>query len=224
MTFHFNHANVINYCQRPFLKDGQPDVEAMNAALIALWNSTIQPHDLIYFLGDFRMNPKWSTNLLPDLHGEKHLILGNHDSHYYKLPPGKQAKAVNQFLRDGWTTVRTRAELTLLDGTRVILSHFPYATPESLKYDSRYTRERPPDDGFTTLLCGHLHGKFQKMGRMIDVGIDAHGLKILSESDIITLINDPRDFIPGPLTDFYKDRLIQEENNPDTRHKYRSDY
>ncbi len=54
--------------------------------------------------------------------------------------------------------------------------------------------------------CGYEHGRFIKNGRVIDVGIDAHDLKLVSEDRIIEIINDPRDFIESSLTEFYKTR------------------
>lgn len=37
---HFNHANIIRFCNRPF-----NDVEQMNETLIANWNRVVQPED-----------------------------------------------------------------------------------------------------------------------------------------------------------------------------------
>ena len=54
--WHFGHRNVIDYCNRPF-----SSVEEMNDKLVELWNNTIKPEDEVWFLGDFSMNPKWSS-------------------------------------------------------------------------------------------------------------------------------------------------------------------
>jgi hypothetical protein len=45
---HFNHANIISFCQRPFAS-----VAEMNEALIAKWNARVGEGDLVYHLGDF---------------------------------------------------------------------------------------------------------------------------------------------------------------------------
>ena len=47
---HYWHTNIISYSNRPF-----KDVEEMNEALVANWNSVVRPEDTVYFLGDFSM-------------------------------------------------------------------------------------------------------------------------------------------------------------------------
>jgi len=45
---HFNHANIIKFCDRPF-----KDVELMNETLIANWNRVVGLDDTVFHLGDF---------------------------------------------------------------------------------------------------------------------------------------------------------------------------
>ena len=45
---HFNHKNIIDYCNRPFT-----DADNMNTALIQNWNSVVKSDDIVYHLGDF---------------------------------------------------------------------------------------------------------------------------------------------------------------------------
>ena len=45
---HFNHINVLKYCNRPF-KDSQE----MDEILIYNWNTIITPNDSTYIVGDF---------------------------------------------------------------------------------------------------------------------------------------------------------------------------
>ena len=73
---HFNHANIIWYCDRPF-----KDVPHMNEALIENWNAKVKPDDIGYMLGDIYCGNKGSINsILHRLNGKKRLILGNHDT------------------------------------------------------------------------------------------------------------------------------------------------
>ena len=45
---HFYHANIINFCKRPFA-----NVETMNEALIENWNAVVGVDDIVFHLGDF---------------------------------------------------------------------------------------------------------------------------------------------------------------------------
>ena len=70
---HFGHANIIKYCNRPFV-----DPAEMDEKLIENWNSVVQDDDIVYHLGDVYMG-KSSSNFAHRLKGRKRLILGNHD-------------------------------------------------------------------------------------------------------------------------------------------------
>lgn len=72
---HFNHTNIIYYCDRPY-----KDASHMNESLIENWNQLVDTESLIFILGDFAYGDKrdWE-NLLGRLHGRKFLIKGNHD-------------------------------------------------------------------------------------------------------------------------------------------------
>ena len=77
---HFGHRSVINFEPRPFL-----DVDEMDRALIQLWNSRVTKNDQVYILGDmFFHNEKPFVWYLRQLKGQKHLIIGNHDSKLLK--------------------------------------------------------------------------------------------------------------------------------------------
>lgn len=67
---HFNHTNIIKYCNRPF-----KDTEEMNEILVKNWNDVVGPTDHIWHLGDVTFGP-FDLNRL---NGLKHLIRGNHD-------------------------------------------------------------------------------------------------------------------------------------------------
>lgn len=76
---HFNHSNIIKFCDRPF-----EDAKKMNEALVENWNSVVRPQDKVYHLGDVYMGGGFpredTTKLLRSLNGHKRLILGNHDN------------------------------------------------------------------------------------------------------------------------------------------------
>lgn len=76
---HFNHENIIKYCNRPFQTS-----EDMDKSMISNWNSVVNSFDEVYVLGDFlfhKGDDKLCQEILDQLKGLKYLIMGNHD-HY----------------------------------------------------------------------------------------------------------------------------------------------
>lgn len=74
---HFDHNNIIRYCNRPF-----KTLEQMNKTLIANWNSTIHSQDTVFFLGDMTWGRKHRpiSYWLPRLNGNLQFIIGpSHD-------------------------------------------------------------------------------------------------------------------------------------------------
>lgn len=69
---HFNHANIIRYCNRPF-----KNVTEMDETLIANWNSVVGPKDTVYHLGDFCFGN--ALDYLEKLNGFIYHICGNHE-------------------------------------------------------------------------------------------------------------------------------------------------
>lgn len=73
---HFNHRNIIKYCDRPFSSTNE-----MNEILINNWNSVVKNSDRVFMLGDFCLSGKDKViEIGRQLNGRKTLILGNHDS------------------------------------------------------------------------------------------------------------------------------------------------
>jgi len=83
---HFNHANIIKYCHRPFVH-----VEEMQETIIRNWNHVVKPTDYVFHLGDFALKctPEYKRWLWARLNGDKILVIGNHDirrvGHWNKL-------------------------------------------------------------------------------------------------------------------------------------------
>ncbi len=145
---HFNHGNVIKYCNRPF-----ETVEEMNEALIQNWNETVTNNDLVYHLGDFMMGislnrPDESFELLKTfvgrLRGKIRLIFGNHDKILLKLCRLKN-ECPFELIKDKYF-LRAR-------NRRIALQH------------------RPQDRDW--LLHGHSHSNLSSRGYIrLDVGQD----------------------------------------------------
>ena len=203
--WHLGHFNVINYCNRPY-----KTIEEMNAAIIEIVNSTVKAEDELYLIGDASLNPKWIEAAMKEIKCQNiFLIIGNHDSCFEKKLGAKKEKTLKmrkRYFEAGFKSLKTEMWLKLGDKYNVQLCHFPFAPKpgDGTNGDVRYMNERPIDKG-QILLCGHSHAYFRKNGRVIDVGFDGD-LKVWSEKEIIELIEDPRDYIESPLTNFYKNR------------------
>lgn len=106
--WHYNHANILAYDNRPFLT-----VEEMNRELIDRWNKAVSPSDTVYVLGDmFWISESAAIPVLDCLQGQKILIIGNHDT--CKNPDFR-----NRF-------VQIADYLEIMDGDKhVVLSHYP---------------------------------------------------------------------------------------------------
>ncbi len=77
---HLGHRGIVNFL-RPNGEKERPwtDVEEMNEALIANWNSVVRPKDTVIVLGDFVIN-RSALPLAARLNGTKELVMGNHDT------------------------------------------------------------------------------------------------------------------------------------------------
>ena len=70
---HFDHANIIEYCHRPFTS-----VEKMNNAILTGWNQRVKPTDTVIHVGDFCFG-KRAKYWMDQLNGNKIFLAGNHD-------------------------------------------------------------------------------------------------------------------------------------------------
>ena len=107
---HFNHTNIISYCQRPF-----KNVDEMNERIIANWNEVVSEDDIIFHLGDFCLGgaAEW-TRLLDRLNGKIYLIMGNHDR-----------KNIRQGFKDRFEHVAMQMHIEV-GKQRIYLNHYPF--------------------------------------------------------------------------------------------------
>lgn len=109
---HFGHKNIIKYCDRPFCS-----VDVMDQTMIRRWSTLVNDDDVVYFIGDFSFASQERTReILGQLPGHKHLIMGNHDE-----PRSKQF-----WLDAGFETVQDELHLFIPELARtVLLKHHP---------------------------------------------------------------------------------------------------
>lgn len=177
---HLGHRNIIDYCGRPFR-----DAAAMNRALIDGWNDVVDEDDDVWVLGDFALGKLTETlALVTELRGRNMLLTGNHDRCWHGH--GRRAEGwTERYLDAGFDEVH-QGELEVLVGdVDVLLCHFPYRG-DSHDHD-RYREHRPTDRG-AWLLHGHVHERWARRDRMINVGVDANPFRPMTEAEIASLI------------------------------------
>lgn len=177
---HLGHANIIRYCNRPFA-----DVEAMNKGLVRRWNDAVGADDTVWVLGDVALGRMAETLLLVGrLAGRKVLLAGNHDRCWSGR--GRRAGEWADRYRDAGFDEIHQGAVTLQIGTRDVLAcHFPYRGDS--QDEDRYLEYRPADAG-QWLVHGHVHDRWRQSDRMINVGVDAWGLRPVSGEALADLI------------------------------------
>lgn len=188
--FHFQHTKILEYQARtrPF-----QSLEEMHEILVFNFNSTVQPEDKVFLLGDFSFgNYETAKYYLELLNGYKILVRGNHD----------RSKA--RMLEMGFNEVYDYEGLELTADVNgksytFTLSHFPYNVSGLPEKDNErtYLHKYYPKNMGNILLHGHLHSSpenkikkgFDLEGKeyiMYDVGVDANSCKPISLEEIIS--------------------------------------
>ncbi len=180
---HLGHANIIRYSARPFA-----DVDEMDVALVDRWNETVGDEDDVWVLGDVAMGTlRDSLPLIELLRGRKVLVPGNHDRCWDGNSKGVE-RWTQEYLDAGFDEIRqgpVRLEVAGSDGRArsVLLAHFPYRGDS--QDEDRFVDQRPPDDGHTLLLHGHVHESWKVNGRMANVGVDVWDYRPVAESTLV---------------------------------------
>lgn len=157
---HFGHANIIKYSNRPF-----DNVQEMDEALIANWNSVVSEDDFVYHLGDVSLTGfNRTVEILNRLNGTIFLVKGNHEKSVLR----------KSFTRDRFEWIRDYAEIKIQDddakGRNQMICLFHYA--------ARVWNKAHHGSWF---LYGHSHDSIDdNWGRSMDVGVDA-AYRILGE-------------------------------------------
>jgi calcineurin-like phosphoesterase family protein len=108
---HFGHNAVLKFDNRPFRTTEEND-----NTIIDNWNNRVGIEDDVYFLGDFSWyNSTKSTEIAKSLNGNKHFIIGNHDSKILR----------NNDFRKQFIEITDYKEIKYSDEYSIILCHYP---------------------------------------------------------------------------------------------------
>lgn len=173
---HFNHTNIIKYCNRPFESVQEHDEE-----LIKRWNEKVPEDGIVFHLGDVGFgNKEYIKSILQRLHGKIILVIGNHD---WKNIVKEQAERFE---------IITQQINMKVDKQHIILNHFPL-----LCFSGAYR-----DDNPTWQLFGHVHtSPYSSSGldnprlsilfkTQYDVGVDNNNFTPLSFTEIQKIIEN----------------------------------
>lgn len=120
---HFGHANIINYCDRPFIF---PHTDEMDKLMLDNMKIADEAGKTIFHMGDFVFNPSYLLKTTWRPVGQHYIVLGNHDKHADN--GGKYRKLYREFFHNIIGFCRTWKKNTLritVDGKVCVLSHEP---------------------------------------------------------------------------------------------------
>lgn len=166
---HFNHANIIKYCNRPF-----SSVEEMNETIIANWNKVVSEDDIVYHLGDFALGDKSLVpNIFRRLKGRINVIMGNHDNFSILEKLGNEDHLIVGLF---WEEVIKVGKKT------IILNHFPFGSLPD-----------PATNRPIIQLHGHVHSTPDKpwnyFDNQYDVGVDNNNFIPVNLAELLDKIH-----------------------------------
>lgn len=143
---HFNHKNIIKYCNRPF-----KNVEEMNLAIVENFNDRVGKKDLTYHLGDLSLSKDFGYDIFRHLNGRHILIKGNHD------------RITKSWLSDNERYFESIHDTLLIkhNGKTIFMSHYAHRVWPKSHYGAWH-------------LYGHSHGELMSIGKSFDVGVDGN--------------------------------------------------
>lgn len=154
-----------------FQPRGFSDIETHNKTIVENWNNLITDEDDVYLLGDLMLNNNEAgMNLLSQLNGKLHIIIGNHDTDervklYRTLPNVVEEPKYANVIKYG--------------KYKFYLSHYPTFTS---------SLEKEHLSNCLINLYGHTHQQtnfYNDIPFMYHVGLDSHNNTPVSIEQII---------------------------------------
>ena len=161
---HFDHENIIKFCNRPF-----KNVNHMNEEIIRRWNNKVSSEDVVYHIGDFAF--KGMDNAIrfeSKLNGNIVHIRGNHDKN------------------NGVKTYNTKAIMEF-GGLVFYVTHIPPVENQIGTIESNLISI------CDFILCAHVHNlwKWKRIDNKIaiNVGVDVWNFEPINIHSILKLIS-----------------------------------
>ncbi len=197
---HYYHRNIIDYCKRPFAS-----VEEMNATLTRNHNAVVKPDDIVLIVGDLTLDDRKVKSILDELNGTKYLVAGNHDTCH---PANKRYRPRNleRYVDYGFKTAPVLSmRFTDYDFGlgALLITHMPVIGDHGP--EDRYSEHRPKVGDLDApsridwLIHGHVHEKWRKRGKMINVGVDAWNYAPVSLEQLAKYLRTAPENDPIPL-------------------------
>lgn len=157
---HFDHDNIIKFCNRPFA-----NTEEMQEKLIENHNSIVKKGDYVYHLGDMfwkTLTPTKAMNIMYRLNGRHQYIWGNHDKVLHQ----------NASLREMFVSFDDIVNLRLNGYPNIVLCHYAMKVWNGSHRGAWH-------------LYGHTHATLPEDETLsFDVGVDAQNFYPISLEDV----------------------------------------
>lgn len=158
---HFGHQNILKYEPRPW-----SNIDEMDKGLIERWNSKVNDDDEVWILGDltFYKEKEKNIELVSQLKGRKHLIVGNHDYYVREKYLNNYFESISQYKKI-WD-----------QGREIILFHYPIFNWDKQQFGSYH-------------LYGHVHSQkeFQlNIPNSYNVGVDTNDWYPVTLNELIS--------------------------------------
>ena len=165
---HFGDERIMRLARRPF-----ETVDQMNTTVIINWNNKVSATDDVYIVGDFAASDEVAIDMLKQLNGRKHLVVGNHDS----------------ILLTAITKFEDISVIKKIDdnGRSVVLCHYPLMSYENSIYGGYH-------------VFGHIHNNeadiatrlLAYLPRSLHAGIDIIGFEPQTLDELIKIKENHR--------------------------------
>jgi len=148
---HFDHKNVIQYCNRPFLS-----VDEMNIVMVEKWNSVVTNKDTVYHLGDFTLGDiRHFTKWISQLNGNIKILPGSHDHLWLKdFEASEKVQVVVPLVSIEFPEIMIGKYPQV-----IVMCHYSMQVWDRSHYGSWH-------------LFGHSHGNLKGIGLSFDIGVD----------------------------------------------------